>query len=163
MVLQRRVAVFTLAVVFMGPLTGCASLLTALTTGLQKPTLEFDSMRVKHVDMSGMNLDVVFRVTNPNGIDLSLADVDYSLKLEGEEVASARPQAGLRLPGKSTVLLPFSTQIQFAQMIAVGRTFLTRGSVQFLVDGVVGINTPVGIVRLPFSEEGSVAMPNRSP
>jgi LEA14-like dessication related protein len=105
-----------------------------------------------------MDLDVIFKVANPNDIDLSLADVDYSLNLEGEQVASARPTAGLRLPGRSTVLLPFSTQIRFAQMFAVGRAFLKRGSAKFRAEGAVGIQTPVGILRLPFAKEGTVVM-----
>jgi len=161
MMRQRRLAVFVLTSLCLLPLTGCTSLLKALTAGIQEPTLEFDSLSVKRVDMSGMDLDVVFKVTNPNGIDLSLADVDFALKLEGEEVASERPTAGLRLPGKSTVLLPFSTQIRFAQMLAVGRAFLTHGSAKFRADGAVGIQTPVGILRLPFAKEGTVEMPSR--
>lgn len=143
------------AVALFVALSHCSLLSKQLASSFEQPTLEFDAVEVDDVSLRGLDLTLQFRVTNPNRIDLSLADVDYTLHVEGQKVAAIRPKSGLKLPGQSTVILPFKTRLEYSQLAPVARALWNKGSAQFRADGVIGIQTPIGLLELPFSREGT--------
>lgn len=139
--------------------TSCATLEQLASGAFQKPTLAYKSTTLADVTLSGATLNVVTTVNNPNGVGLSLADLDYRLSIDGHPVATGRPPEGLQIPanGSADVTLPAS--FKFTDLGQAVATVLAKGSARYKAEGTVGVKTPIGVVHLPLSHEGTFSLP----
>lgn len=127
--------------------------------GFKKPDVAYKSASLTDVSLSGATLNVVTRVDNPNPVGLALADVDYRLSIDGHPVAAGKPPEGLEIPanGNAEVTLPAS--FKFADLGQAVATVLSRGSAGYKAEGTLGLKTPVGVVHVPLSHEGTFTLP----
>jgi LEA14-like dessication related protein len=126
--------------------------------GFKKPDVAYKSATLSDVSLSGATLNVVTRVDNPNPVGLALADVDYRLSIDGHPVAAGKPPEGLEIPanGNADVTLPAS--FKFTDLGQAVSTLLER-SAGYKAEGTLGVKTPVGIVHVPLSHEGTFTLP----
>lgn len=118
------------------------------------PTVAFERLDVDSVDWNGASADFVFKVNNPNPIEVKLARFDYELAfadvswLEGDDPDGLVLEAG----GGSELALPVS--IEFETLYEVVQA--TRGidTIPFALAGSFGFNTPAGVVDLPYDADG---------
>lgn len=127
--------------------------------GFKKPTVAYRSASLSDVSLSGATLNVVTNVDNPNAVGLSLTDVDYKLSIDGSQVATGKPPEGLEIPanGNADVTLPAS--FKFTDLGQAVSTVLEKGSAGYKAEGTIGLKTPVGVVRVPLSHEGTFKLP----
>ncbi|MBI5543711.1 MAG: LEA type 2 family protein [Deltaproteobacteria bacterium] len=130
--------------------TGCA---------FTKPTLTFKNARATDIDLEGANLQITFALKNPNPIAVNLASVSYKLEVEGRQVISGKPPNGLHVPATGVADLTFPTRVRFQDIAPVLSTFLTRDSASYRASGTVGIQTPLGVIELPLSHQGTFPVP----
>lgn len=125
----------------------------------KKPDVAYRSASLTDVSLSGATLNVVARVDNPNPVGLALADADYRLSIDGHPVAAGKPPEGLEIPanGNADVTLPAS--FKFADLGQAVATVLSKGSAGYKAEGSLGLKTPVGVVRVPLSHEGTFTLP----
>ena len=138
----------------------CATLEQMAAGAFQKPTLAYKSTALTDVSLSGATLNVVTTVNNPNGVGLSLADLDYRLSIDGHPVATGRPPDGLEIPAHGTVDVTLPATFRFADLGPAVATVLAKGKAGYKAEGTVGVKTPVGVVRLPLSHEGTFELPD---
>lgn len=153
---MKRPLAATLVLLF---LTGCAYLEPFLRTAFQEPTFSFRNVSLTDISLGGLNLDTVWDLNNPNAVGISLASVDYALFIENKQVIAGRPQEGLRVPAQGTTQLHFPAGIRFADVVGVVETFLTKDFASWRAEGGIGVQTPVGVVRLPLMKEGQFEVP----
>ncbi|MGZ6139448.1 MAG: LEA type 2 family protein [Myxococcaceae bacterium] len=139
--------------------TSCATL-EQLAAAFQKPTLAYKSAALADVSLSGATLNLVTTVSNPNAVGLSLADLDYRLSVDGHPVATGKPPEGLEIPAHGSADVTLPATFQFADLGQAVATVLARGSAGYKAEGTVGVKTPVGVVRLPLSHEGTFTLPD---
>lgn len=127
--------------------------------GFKKPTVAYRSASLSDVSLSGATLNVVTNVDNPNAVGLALTDVDYRLSIDGNQVATGKPPEGLEIPanGNADVTLPAS--FKFSDLGQAVATVLQKGSAGYKAEGTIGVKTPVGVVRVPLSHEGTFTLP----
>ena len=147
-----------LLVVFAASVSACAWLQMA-EGGFQKPTVAYKSASLSDVTLSGATLNVVMTVDNPNPVELALADVDYRLAIDGHQVATGRPPDGLQIPAKGPGDVTLPAAFKFADLGQAVTTVLAKGSAGYKAEGTVGVKTPVGIVHVPLSHEGTFTLP----
>ena len=137
---------------------GCAWLQMA-EGQFKKPAVAYKSASLSDVSLSGATLNVTTSVDNPNPVALALAEVDYRLSIDGHPVAAGKPPEGLEIPanGAADVTLPAS--FRFADLGQAVATLLAKGSAGYRAEGTVGVKTPIGLVKLPLSHEGTFALP----
>lgn len=126
----------------------------------KKPDVAYKSASLSDVSLSGATLNVVAGVNNPNPVGLALADVDYRLSIDGHPVAAGKPPEGLEIPanGAADVTLPAS--FKFADLGQAVATVLSKGSAGYRAEGTLGLKTPIGVVRVPLSHEGTFTLPS---
>jgi LEA14-like dessication related protein len=126
----------------------------------KKPDVSYKSASLSDVSLSGATLNVVAGVDNPNPVELALADVDYRLSIDGHPVATGKPPEGLAIPanGKADLTLPAS--FKFADLGQAVATVLAKGSAGYKAEGTLGLKTPIGVVRVPLSHEGTFTLPS---
>jgi LEA14-like dessication related protein len=126
----------------------------------KKPDVSYKSASLSDVSLSGATLNVVTGVDNPNPVGLALADVDYKLSIDGHPVAAGKPPEGIEIPanGNADVTLPAS--FKFADLGQAVATVLSKGSAGYKAEGTLGLKTPIGVVRVPLSHEGTFTLPS---
>jgi len=127
--------------------------------GFKKPDVAYKSASLSDVSLSGATLNVVTRVDNPNPVSLALAEVDYRLSIDGHPVATGKPPDGLEIQanGATDVTLPAS--FKFTDLGQAVATVLQKGSAGYKAEGTVGVKTPIGLVKVPLSHEGTFTLP----
>jgi LEA14-like dessication related protein len=84
--------------ILLGTAALAALLLPACTT-LKPPTLALDGLKVGDVGLSGMALDVGFRIRNPNPEPLRIERFEYELLVNGSSLGHGYEPKGVDLAG----------------------------------------------------------------
>ncbi len=138
----------------------CTTLEQLAASAFQKPTLAYKSASLADVSLSGATLNLVTTVSNPNSVGLSLADLDYRLSIDGHPVATGRPPEGLEIPANGSADVTLPATFRFTDLGQAVATVLSKGSSAYRAEGTVGLKTPVGVVHLPLSHEGTFSLPD---
>lgn len=153
---MKRILVIALSVV---GFSGCALLEQFLRTAAKEPTFTFKNVVLNEVSLAGLNLDTVWDLGNPNPVSISLASVDYALFIEEKQVVAGSPANGLQVAANGTSELHFPAGIKFADVVGVVATFLNKDFASWRAEGALGVQTPIGVIRLPIAKEGQFEVP----
>jgi LEA14-like dessication related protein len=156
---KRSGAAVLFALVSALALSGCSFFQSLLARNFQKPGLTFKSAGLSEVSLSGAVLTLDFQVDNPNDQALSLAETDYKLLVEGKQIATGKPPGGIKIPGKGSALVTLPATVRFADLASSVAAVLRQGAASYRGEGHIGVDTPIGVVSLPFSTEGKVELP----
>ena len=140
-------------------LSGCAYLQQFLKAAFREPTFTFKNMLLNDVSLGGLNLDTVWDLNNPNNVGVSLAAVDYALFIEGKQVVAGHPENGLQLAANGSSELHFPASIKFQDIADVVQTFLTKDFASWRAEGSLGVQTPIGVLKLPLAKDGQFEVP----
>jgi LEA14-like dessication related protein len=139
--------------------SGCAYLAQLLRAAFQQPTLTFKNLGLSDVSLAGLTLDTTWALDNPNQVGLSLSSVEYSLAIEDRQVVAGAPPSGLQVAPLASSELHFPANVRFQDLAGVVETFLTKDFASYRAAGALGVNTPVGVLRLPLATEGQFEVP----
>lgn len=140
-------------------LSGCAALTDVIQAAFQKPRFTFKAARLANVTFEGLSLDTVWQLDNPNPIGLSLARADYKLSVEGKQVVAGRPPNGLQIPAQGSTELTFPAGIKLRDIFPLAQDLANKEFAQYRVEGVVGVQTPIGVIDFPLSYEDKFEVP----
>jgi LEA14-like dessication related protein len=138
---------------------GCSLIRSIFARGFEPPGLSFQSASLSEISLEGATLNLMFKVDNPNGDALSLAETDYRLFVEGKPIAAGKPPKGLLVPGHGSADVVLPAAIHFSELASSVEAVLKRKVVAWRADGHIGVETPVGIVALPFATQGNLNLP----
>jgi len=156
---MRKPLLRTLALSALLFLGGCAALNEVLAASFQKPTLTFQRADLADVSLGGATVNLTYVVENPNPLGLSLAEVSYAFSVEGKQVVAGTPPSGLTLPANGRANLVFPASVKFQELAPALVTFLNKDKANYRAEGSIGIQTPIGILRLPLVKEGTFDVP----
>lgn len=140
-------------------LSGCAYLSQFLSAAFKQPSFAFKNMALSDASLNGITLDTVWRLDNPNPVGLSLASIDYALEVEDKQVVSGGPRQGLQIAAQGSSDLHFPAGIRFQDLVGVVQTFLNKDNAKYRASGSLGVQTPIGVIKLPLSAEGTFEVP----
>src|SRR5689334_17782376 len=93
----------------------CATMQAALG-GLREPTLTFKRVNLRDATLGGLTVELVYRLDNPNDVELSLATVDYALSVEGHVMLAGALPNGITIPASTGVELAFPATVRFEDL-----------------------------------------------
>jgi LEA14-like dessication related protein len=134
-------------------------LLNAAQLAFSQPDFTFQRVAITDLSLGGLTLDTVWALKNANAVSLSLASVQYALFIDGKQVLAGSPAQGLTIGAQSTSELHFPANIQFADVAAVVAVFLNQDTAQWKAEGSLGVDTPIGIIKLPLAHQGTFEVP----
>lgn len=143
-------------------LSGCALLndyLALAAVAVQPPAFTFRTAEVKDVTLAGLTLDTVWELSNPNDVSVSLASVDYALFIDGKQVLAGSPPNGLTLEARGSTQLHFPAAIRFVDLGQVVEIFLTKDTAKWRAEGSLGVQTPIGVLKVPLAHEDVFEVP----
>lgn len=139
---------------------GCKSMGEMLEKTIEKPTAEFQSMKLRSIDFEKVDLDFTFLVKNPNAVGINLSSFSYDLQFEEKHLAKGDTQEPIELKanGSAPVKLPLTvTFSDFADNIAL--LFSSKEEVPYTIDMNFGFDTFAGKMEVPLSQKGQVPLP----
>lgn len=140
-------------------LPGCAAMGELAKSAFKKPTLTLKQVSVASIDFDGATLAFDYQVENPNGFGLKVGKLQYWLELERRVVTRGEAPGGLALPASGTAPVRFTARLPFAEVPRLLELTRSAAPVHYTVGGVVGVDTPLGLVDLPISHAGTVDLP----
>ena len=118
------------------------------------PKVKFDRLDVNELTWTDISTDFVFAVENPNPIKVGVAEFDYAFDLEGINLLSGDNADGFRLEPEGTSELALPIDLVFAETWETIQATKGQDQVGFRVGGNFGFNTPIGLVNIPYDEDG---------
>lgn len=140
-------------------LSGCAYLSQFLSAAFKRPTFAFKNLALSDASLSGITLDTVWKLDNPNPVGLSLASIDYALAVEDKQVVSGGPRQGLQIAAQGSSDLHFPANLKFQDLFGVVQTFLNKDNARYRASGSLGVQTPIGVIQFPLAAEGTFEVP----
>jgi LEA14-like dessication related protein len=131
----------------------------ALAPHLQTPQLALVRVQLQGSDLWTQHLLLRIRVDNPNDRELSVRSIEFTLEVEGQQLASGESAASFVVPARGST--EFDTNVS-ANLAGTLMTLLARGggvpqSVTYRLAGKVSLAG--GLLRtLPFEQEGTVKL-----
>lgn len=123
-----------------------------LATGAP-PTVDVLAVRLTGVGLPDQQLALTLCVSNPNAGPLVFQRVTADLDVAGLPLATAASGAPVRLPGRSSSVVPFdmtaTVQSLGPQLLAIMRS----GAIDYRVHGTVALQGMLGL-ELPYSRSG---------
>jgi LEA14-like dessication related protein len=142
-------------------LSGCAGLNQLAASAVQKPKLTFRSVALSTLDLEGATLAFTYDLENPNGFGVDLAKVGYAVDVEGRGVASGELPGGLQIRANGTAPVTFPVHVAFKDVPGIVNLLgLSKDAVRYKLAGHVGVRTPLGILDVPMSHEGTLKLPS---
>lgn len=120
------------------------------------PKVSFNRFDVERIDFESTDVDFVFKVDNPNPINVKLSSFSYGLGFEQVSILNGDNEDGFQLEasGDSDLVLP----VHLIWLDAWNLVQATKGEdmIDFALDGHVGFNVPeLGEARVPYKTEDS--------
>lgn len=157
---QQRVLTTLLAALSLTLLGGCNSGNIRETLNKQKPRVSVAGQKLTRLDFQQVGMAFDIRIDNPNPVGISLAGLDYDLKLAGRSFATGKQnkQMQLKAAGPSSFQLPLS--MRFAEVYQGLKELKGKNEVPYeLTTGLV-IDVPIlGKLRYPVSASGKLPLP----
>lgn len=154
---MRRTILLGLIACYLALGSGCALLQAAI--GGQRPSLTFREVRFTGWSLDSVRLDLIYELHNPYDVPLRLAQVAYQLEVEGRRVVSGAPKQGLNIRPRRKQTLSFPATIHFLDVIPTVGALFSKKSLGYRASGRIGVDTPVGVIALPLSKSGDIAVP----
>ena len=121
------------------------------------PKVEVVEAELLGIGLLEQRFAVALCVTNPNASDLAFRRVRVALDLAGADLAESESQVAVRLPARSSTLVPFAVTTTIRnlgpQLLSVVRT----GSLDYRMHGTVQLAGALPL-SLPFSRSGHLSL-----
>ncbi len=135
-------------------MSGCKTL---MQQAFASPVVTVTDVRVRSIGLAGGTIDVVLDIQNPNEYRIDAEKISYNFFVDTTKIVSGEIAQRLTLEekGKTSLTIPvnFDTRaLQYAM-----RAYLQRGALDYRVDGLFTLITPVGRLTRPYSGTGRVA------
>lgn len=140
--------------------SSCATVNQVLRSNFKEPKVDFRKLHLRDVSFEDVTMDFEFLVTNPNDVSVKLNSLDYALDIEGKSLAKGQTEQALRLKanGSAPVRLPLTvTFTDFVDNLAT--FFSSKETVPYAIAAGFGLDTPIGDIRLPVNNRGTVPLP----
>jgi LEA14-like dessication related protein len=136
-------------------LAGCPKGSLPDLSGL-KPKVKFERVRLDGIDFTKADTTFVFTVTNPNPVGIRVASFDYDLDVAGAGFLEGTNNDGLAIAASDDSKFRLPVTVVFADLLRLAQNLGDVDEVPFRIAGSFGIDTPLGVVRIPYEENGNL-------
>lgn len=129
------------------PATGCASV------GATPPAVGVERVELRGLGLLDQSLGVTLCVSNPDDAELAFRRVTVALDVAGAPLAASASEAPVRLPPRSSALVPFAVATTTRNLAPQLLDVLLAGGVEYRLRGAVQFGGAPAIA-VPFDRSG---------
>jgi LEA14-like dessication related protein len=127
---------------------------------IKRPTVRVDALRIKRMTLTGAELGLMLRVTNPNAFSAVVDSVHCAFKVDGKTWATGAQTEPAAIREKGEGQIEIGVRLNFLQIgVAVSRSLLDRKPLQYDLDGGFELKTSLPMferANLPFHLNGEI-------
>ncbi|MCK6597483.1 MAG: LEA type 2 family protein [Bdellovibrionaceae bacterium] len=139
----------TLCLFLVLTLSSCQTLFSAI---YQEPTIEFKSLSLKSIDISGFDLQADFEIFNPNTKTLPLGQIDYEFFIGNKPLFSGKKIESTLLAAKEKSILSIPFRITFENSTEAFKDIFIKKIRSYKLSGKADISP----FSIPFSHYGEL-------
>jgi len=128
---------------------------------VKAPILAVDGLKLGDMGVTGVALDVRFRVRNPNPEPLNIDRLDYELFVNGNRLGRGFESKGLQLAGFAEGKVESRFDVNFLSLPGVVKDVLREDQVKARVKGHFYTSGSYGNKRLGFDADANVNLHDR--
>lgn len=132
-------------------MSACSSLVSKVLT---EPKVTFHSVQVRDAAADGATAVIGLEVENPNGISLTVDQLDYTLELGGHQIAKAELSKVATVAAREKTRVEIPVPFKYAAVFTSIFDLVSKGTAAYRVTG----SARIGLFRLPFDHIGEVKL-----
>jgi len=135
------------------------TLLLAGCTGLffDEPTITLKEIHVRQLSLTDASLVFVAEIQNPNGYELRLKSLDYTVHLDGRETGSGSLQKEISVPASSSAPVEIPVTARFGSLSAVAKMYISGQELPYRIEGKALVKAGLFDRTFPFSRTGTLS------
>lgn len=130
---------------------GCAT----LKQFIQKPTVEYKGMSIKEMSLFDGSFILNFNVTNPNPIGVPIQQINYDLKINGQNFFRGNLDKKSSLPASGSAVVELPVELSYMDFFKSIVDFPNKDQLEFDVTGSVLVYG----FSIPFHATGTFPVP----
>jgi LEA14-like dessication related protein len=131
------------------------------TSCMKAPIMAVDGLRVGDMGITGVAIDVLFRIRNPNPEPLTIDRFEYRLYINGNRMGQGYEPSGLRLEGFGEGKVESRFDLNFLRLPGAIQDVLRQDRVKARVKGHFYTSGHYGLKRIGFSSDAFVNLRDR--
>jgi LEA14-like dessication related protein len=143
-------AVFLL--IFM--LSGCASL-------VQAPRVTLKETSLVGLDTSGIDIEFLLGITNPNSFDLSLLGYTFDLQVLALPLSTGGKQETILFPAGKETGMRLPVRLKFADLLKIINRSPDPDKIPYQLNAMLQLKTPLGEMAVPVEKSSLLAIPEQ--
>ena len=134
-------------------------LVTAGCTGLffEEPTITLREIHVRQLSLTDAELLFIAEVKNPNGYDLRLKSLDYTIHLNNRETGSGSLQKEITVPANASAPVEIPVTAHFVSLGGVAKMYLSGQELAYRIEGKALVKAGLFDRNFPFSRTGNLS------
>lgn len=145
----------TLMILF---LAGCTALRDL--ANIQRPAIEYSSMRLQSVNFSEAVLLFDFAVNNPNPIGITASEYNYNFLVNDNSFLSGTQDKNVNIGANGESVLQIPVTLQFSELLNTFNSLLRSSAFDYDLNTEFVFDIPgLGLQRLPVNASGSLPVP----
>ncbi len=131
-------------------LSGCSG----LDKLVKSPKVDVTDVRLKSAEAKTAILEIVMKVTNPNGISVTVDKLKYDLQVNEKSVTSGVYDQKVKVPANDTVEVAVPLTVAYKDLLQTALNLITTKGAPYRAIGSVQI----GPFNIPFDEKGTLKL-----
>lgn len=148
---RTRAMLAAAAVTLVGGTAACATIGRAV---FQEPVVDFRSIRLNGLGITGGSMDLELAVYNPNNFDLETTRFTYNLLMDSVKVADGLIDTRRTFQSGDTSVVTIPINFTYAGLGRVGQELMRSGTIHYRVQGDLTVDTPLGNFTRPYDQTG---------
>ncbi len=119
---------------------------------IESPKVKLENVSINNLALSGVNLDIILEVINPNNIDFDVKNLTYSLDVNDKLVTSGKLKEKILVKAKERTLVTVPLTLQYSDILSSALMFLKKEGMPYRVKG----SAEIGPFTIPFDDTGNL-------
>ncbi|HYB20651.1 MAG TPA: LEA type 2 family protein [Thermodesulfobacteriota bacterium] len=123
---------------------------------LEKPTVTLKEVAVTRISLTDINFLFGIEVQNPNSLDLTLKDLEYTVYFNDREVGRGRVEKEVLVAKAASTLVQLPLQADFKSLGDPLGMIIAGKDLRYKIEGACVLKARLGSTRIPFSKSGEI-------
>jgi LEA14-like dessication related protein len=119
---------------------------------VEAPKVKLQSVKISKLAMTGVDLEIILGVFNPNNIDFDIKNLTYTLDVNDKTITSGKMQEKILVKGKEQIFVAVPLTVKYSDLLNSALLFIKQEGMPYRVKGSVEI----GPFTIPFNDKGNL-------
>lgn len=135
-------------------LPGCASLVQAPRVTLMKTSMS-------GLDTSGIDIEFLLEISNPNPFDLSLLGYTFDLQVLALPLSTGGKQETILFPAGKETGMRLPVRLNFADLLKIINRSPDPDKIPYQLNTILRLKTPLGEISIPVEKSALLNIPEQ--